>query len=329
MTADVERDIARTRGELALTLAALERKLAARYLAEEGLKMLKDNLGDDYGVKRGLEFVRNNPIPVAMIGLGAAWLIASQTEAVDRIARDERIQAARRRVGDLATDLGNRAGEMASSAAQRIGMTGNGMGNGADRPLGHTGNAMIDQSGSGMGSGWMHQVTDRAQDVVRSARDAGVNLAAVLGGNPAWVGFTGATGGSTATQELAETYYGAFIKLAEKGGMPAVCESEHFRDCIAARPANREASVVTFTIMASMITSRTSVNPDVPATVSTRRPWPWRAPRSATTARPASACGRGDRARGARARRRGRSGQAGCARGPSPRNSPAGSSPAR
>ena len=172
MTADVERDIARTRGELALTLAALERRLAARYLAEEGLKMLKDNLGDDYGVNRGLEFVRNNPIPVAMIGLGAAWLIATQTEAVDRIARDERIQAARRRVGDLASDLGNRAGEMASSAAQRIGVTGNGVGNGADRPLGHTGNPMIDQSGS-MGSGWMHQVTDRAQGVVRSARDSG------------------------------------------------------------------------------------------------------------------------------------------------------------
>jgi hypothetical protein len=52
-------------------------------------------------------------------------------------------------------------------------MTGNGMGNGVDRPLGHTGNAMIDQPGSGMGSGWMHQVTDRAQGVVRSARDSG------------------------------------------------------------------------------------------------------------------------------------------------------------
>ena len=34
MTSDVERDIAQTRGELALTLAALERKLAARYLAD-------------------------------------------------------------------------------------------------------------------------------------------------------------------------------------------------------------------------------------------------------------------------------------------------------
>src|SRR5215470_6771996 len=168
MTSDVERDIARTRGELALTLAALERKLAARYLADEGMKMLKDTLGEDYGVNRGVEFVRNNPLPVALIGLGAAWLIANQTNAIDRIAQDERVRAAGRRVGDLASDLGNRAGDMASNAAQRIGIAGNG----ADRPLGHTGNPMIDQPGD-MGSGWVHQVSDRAQDMVRSARDSG------------------------------------------------------------------------------------------------------------------------------------------------------------
>ena len=48
------------------------------------------------------------------------------------------------------------------------------------------------------------------------------------------------TGGSAATEELAELYYGSFIKLAQKGGMQAVCESEHFRACIAARPGNRE-----------------------------------------------------------------------------------------
>lgn len=168
MTSDVERDIARTRGELALTLAALERKLAARYLADEGMKMLKDTLGEDYGVNRGVDFVRNNPIPVALIGLGTAWLIANQTNAIDRLAQDERIRAAGRRVGDLATDLGNRAGEMASSAAQRVGIAGNG----SNRPLGHTGNPMIDQPG-GMSSGWVHQVSDRAQDVVRSARDSG------------------------------------------------------------------------------------------------------------------------------------------------------------
>src|SRR3954468_10089911 len=48
------------------------------------------------------------------------------------------------------------------------------------------------------------------------------------------------TGGSTATHELAEAYYGSFVKLARSGGMEAVASSEHFRACIAARPQNRD-----------------------------------------------------------------------------------------
>lgn len=48
------------------------------------------------------------------------------------------------------------------------------------------------------------------------------------------------TGGKEAVDRLAEAYYGQFIKLAQAGGMPAVCDSEHFRECIAARPSNRD-----------------------------------------------------------------------------------------
>jgi pimeloyl-ACP methyl ester carboxylesterase len=48
------------------------------------------------------------------------------------------------------------------------------------------------------------------------------------------------TGGQEAVDRLAETYYGQFIKLVEAGGMQAVCDSEHFRESIAARPSNRE-----------------------------------------------------------------------------------------
>jgi pimeloyl-ACP methyl ester carboxylesterase len=48
------------------------------------------------------------------------------------------------------------------------------------------------------------------------------------------------TGGKHATEKLAEQYYGSFMKLAESGGMEAVCASEHFAECIAARPGNRE-----------------------------------------------------------------------------------------
>ena len=47
------------------------------------------------------------------------------------------------------------------------------------------------------------------------------------------------TGGQEAVDKLSENYYGQYIALARAGGMQAVCDSEHFAECIAARPANR------------------------------------------------------------------------------------------
>ncbi len=48
------------------------------------------------------------------------------------------------------------------------------------------------------------------------------------------------TGGAFAARRLAEQYYGQYIRAAQAGGMQAVCETEHFRERIAARPENRE-----------------------------------------------------------------------------------------
>jgi len=48
------------------------------------------------------------------------------------------------------------------------------------------------------------------------------------------------TGGQEAVERLAENYYGQFIKIARAGGMQAVCDSEHFSECIKARPSNRD-----------------------------------------------------------------------------------------
>jgi pimeloyl-ACP methyl ester carboxylesterase len=53
------------------------------------------------------------------------------------------------------------------------------------------------------------------------------------------------TGGQEAVDHLAENYYGQFIKIARAGGMKAICESEHFSECIAARPSNRERLMAT------------------------------------------------------------------------------------
>jgi len=47
------------------------------------------------------------------------------------------------------------------------------------------------------------------------------------------------TGGAFAAQRLTENYYGKYIRAAQEGGMAAVCDLEHFKERIEARPANR------------------------------------------------------------------------------------------
>jgi hypothetical protein len=178
--AAAEQAIRRTRAELATTIDALERKLAARHLVEKGLDMFKDSFTGNEALNRGFDVVRANPVPVALIGLGAAWLIASNTGVTERIAHDERVEAARRRMADMASDVGQRAGELATDMAGKVGIGSRGSDDGGSdhrgsdhRALGHTGNAMVDDSDRQRGDGWMHHVTDMAQGALRSARDSG------------------------------------------------------------------------------------------------------------------------------------------------------------
>jgi pimeloyl-ACP methyl ester carboxylesterase len=48
------------------------------------------------------------------------------------------------------------------------------------------------------------------------------------------------TGGPFAAGRLPDNYYGQFIKVAQQGGMAAICATEQYQERIAANPANRE-----------------------------------------------------------------------------------------
>ena len=48
------------------------------------------------------------------------------------------------------------------------------------------------------------------------------------------------TGGQEAVDKLSQNYYGQYITLARAGGMQAIADSEHFAECIKARPANKK-----------------------------------------------------------------------------------------
>ena len=47
------------------------------------------------------------------------------------------------------------------------------------------------------------------------------------------------TGGAHAARQLAHNYYTQFVEVAERGGMEAVCRTEHFGELITSNPANR------------------------------------------------------------------------------------------
>jgi hypothetical protein len=47
------------------------------------------------------EIFSENRVPIALIGVGIAWLLANRTGLTERLAEDERVQAAKRRIGEL------------------------------------------------------------------------------------------------------------------------------------------------------------------------------------------------------------------------------------
>ncbi|MGD9615274.1 MAG: hypothetical protein AB7H90_07075 [Alphaproteobacteria bacterium] len=115
-------------------------------------------------LQRSLDAIRANPIPIALIGLGTAWLIANNTGMTDRVA--DKASDMGRRVTDTASDVSRRAGELASGAAQKVGLASSG-----DRALGHTGHPMVDRDGD-HSEGWVHHMSDQASGALRSARDS-------------------------------------------------------------------------------------------------------------------------------------------------------------
>jgi hypothetical protein len=72
---DIERDIERTRANMSSTLDALERKLSPGQLLDEAMSYMETGPGAFFGNFGAA--VRDNPIPVAMIGAGLAWMMFS------------------------------------------------------------------------------------------------------------------------------------------------------------------------------------------------------------------------------------------------------------
>ena len=109
---------------------------------------------DDRGF---VDVMRDNAIPITLIGIGATWLLASNTGVADRVANGDRVQAARRRMSELAGDVGLTGGAEELRGGSILGPDG--------KPLSRAGEDHQDS--------WVHQAAGAARNAITSVRDAG------------------------------------------------------------------------------------------------------------------------------------------------------------
>lgn len=69
-------EIEQTRHEMDSTLTAIEHRLTPGQLVDQGLDYLRSSGANDFVQNLGGQ-VKNNPLPVALVGLGVAWLMAT------------------------------------------------------------------------------------------------------------------------------------------------------------------------------------------------------------------------------------------------------------
>jgi hypothetical protein len=74
--ATIERQLAETRGRLDTHLEELTSRLSPGQLLDDGLNYLRRGQGAQFARNLGAEF-RDNPLPVALTGVGLVWLMAT------------------------------------------------------------------------------------------------------------------------------------------------------------------------------------------------------------------------------------------------------------
>ncbi len=75
-TRELQQDISQTRSHLDKTLDAIEERLAPRQLIDDGIDYLRHNGAREYVTNLG-RAAKNDPLPLALVGVGLAWLMLS------------------------------------------------------------------------------------------------------------------------------------------------------------------------------------------------------------------------------------------------------------
>ena len=177
-TKQLERSVDSTRGRLEETLAELRERLSPPFLIEEALDYAKENGGADFVRNLGRQ-VADNPLPVALMGAGLAWLMIAPARARDSGSmRAERLNESKR-TQTMSNYESNQRSQMSDSqdtagmtdkAKEMLARASDTMGDMRDRASDAMGRARETTSGAyGKVSGTVSRSVSSAMDTVSSA----------------------------------------------------------------------------------------------------------------------------------------------------------------
>jgi hypothetical protein len=174
---EIEGEIARTRAHMSETIDALERTLAPRHLLEKGVDMLKDTMQGNINTRWVGETLRDNPIPLALIGVGLGWLLFHNVRAT-RGTATHYSRRLRDGMSDAVSGVGDTVGSAAGSVTERVkGWVGGGSGEryaAGDEAYARTKSAGAQRTGEARTENERHMAgaAGRASDARRSATGA-------------------------------------------------------------------------------------------------------------------------------------------------------------
>jgi hypothetical protein len=85
---DVQREVRQSRAEVEENLEAIQERLAPGQLFEQAVDYMRSSNGSDF-LRNLSATIRDNPVPVALVGTGLAWLMLSGSRSRGRGYYDE------------------------------------------------------------------------------------------------------------------------------------------------------------------------------------------------------------------------------------------------
>ena len=132
---EIQADIERTRANLDQTLTAIEHKLNPSELFDQGVDYLRHSGAREYVSNLG-ESAKQEPIPLALVGIGLAWLMLSNgrsTTSASHVTSEDLATHAKSAAGSVSDsvrgtmasmrDSASRTSHRLSDATHRIGQT--------------------------------------------------------------------------------------------------------------------------------------------------------------------------------------------------------------